>query len=51
MLWTLTSILLVLWIIGLIREPLGGFIHVLLVLALVGAGTELALGWRRRHYR
>jgi len=50
MLWILSSMLLVLWIVGLIREPLGGFIHVLLVLALIGAGTELALRWRRHHY-
>ncbi len=47
MLWILASILLVLWLIGLIEQPLGGFIHVLLLLAMLAAGTELALAWRR----
>jgi len=36
MLWTLFVILLVLWLLGVISSyTLGGFIHVLLVLALV----------------
>lgn len=36
MLWTIAVILLVLWILGLISSyTLGGFIHVLLVVALV----------------
>jgi len=36
MLWTLFVILLVLWVLGLVSSyTLGGFIHLLLVLALV----------------
>ncbi len=50
MLWILASILFVLWIVGLIEQPLGGFIHVLLLLALLAAGTELGLAWRRKHW-
>jgi uncharacterized protein DUF5670 len=49
MLWIFSSVLVVLWIIGLIKEPMGGFIHVLLGMALVAAGTELVLLWRRRN--
>jgi hypothetical protein len=49
MLWTIFSILVVAWIIGVFTEPMGGFIHVLLLLALLALGTELALAWRRRN--
>lgn len=36
MLWTLAVILLVLWAVGLVSSyTLGGFIHVLLIVALV----------------
>jgi hypothetical protein len=36
MLWTIAVILLVLWALGLVSSyTLGGFIHILLVLALV----------------
>jgi hypothetical protein len=36
MLWTIFVILLVLWLIGVVSSyTLGGFIHILLVLALV----------------
>jgi Family of unknown function (DUF5670) len=36
MLWTIFVILLVLWVLGLVSSyTLGGFIHILLVLALV----------------
>jgi hypothetical protein len=48
MLWIFSSVLVVLWIVGLIKEPMGGFIHLLLVPALIAAGTELALLWRRK---
>lgn len=35
MLWTLVAILLLLWVVGLVSaHTLGGFIHVLLVVAL-----------------
>ena len=36
MLWTVSIILLVLWVLGLVTSTtLGGFIHVLLVIAVV----------------
>ncbi|MCX6111925.1 MAG: lmo0937 family membrane protein [Proteobacteria bacterium] len=36
MLWTLAVILLVLWLLGLITAyTLGGFIHILLVIAII----------------
>jgi len=36
MLWTLAVILVVLWILGLVTSTtLGGFIHVLLVIAVI----------------
>ncbi len=36
MLWTIFTVLLVLWLLGLVTSyTLGGFIHILLVLAIV----------------
>jgi hypothetical protein len=36
MLWTILAILLILWLLGMVTSyTLGGFIHVLLVIALV----------------
>ena len=36
MLWTITVILLVLWVLGLVSSyTLGGWIHLLLVIALI----------------
>ncbi len=35
MLWTILVILLVLWLLGLVFNVAGGFIHLLLVVALV----------------
>lgn len=36
MLWTIFVVLLVLWILGLVTSyTLGGFIHILLILAIV----------------
>jgi len=36
MLWTITIILLVLWMLGLVSSyTMGGFIHILLVLAVI----------------
>jgi len=47
MLWTLFVILLVLWLIGVISSyTLGGFIHLLLVLALVALVFQLLTGRR-----
>ena len=39
MLWTLFVVLLVLWFLGLVSSyTLGGFIHILLVLAVITLG-------------
>lgn len=47
MLWTLFVILLVLWLIGVVTSyTLGGFIHLLLVLALVALVFQLLTGRR-----
>ena len=36
MLWTIALILIVLWVLGLVSSyTLGGFVHILLVLAIV----------------
>jgi hypothetical protein len=35
MLWTILAVLLVLWLLGFIGNIAGGFIHLLLVLALI----------------
>jgi hypothetical protein len=45
MLWTIFVILLVLWLLGLVSSyTLGGFIHLLLVLALVILVINLVTG-------
>ncbi|PYK67016.1 MAG: lmo0937 family membrane protein [Verrucomicrobia bacterium] len=47
MLWTIFVILLVLWLLGLVSSyTLGGFIHVLLVLAVVILIINLLSGRR-----
>jgi hypothetical protein len=47
MLWTIAVILLVLWLLGLVTSyTLGGFIHVLLVLAVVVVIYNLVTGRR-----
>jgi hypothetical protein len=47
MLWTIFVILLVLWLLGLVSSyPLGGFIHILLVLAVVVLIINLIQGRR-----
>lgn len=47
MLWTIAVILLVLWLLGLVTSyTLGGFIHLLLVLAIVIAVINLVSGRR-----
>ena len=35
MLWTIVGVLVILWLIGLIGHIGGGFIHLLLVIALI----------------
>lgn len=47
MLWALIVILVVLWLIGLVANVVGGLIHILLVLAVVVLIYQLATG--RRH--
>jgi len=48
MLWTLFVILLVLWLLGVVTSyTLGGFIHILLVLAVIALIFQLISGRRR----
>jgi len=47
MLWTIAVILLVLWLLGLVSSyTMGGFIHVLLVLAIIVVLIRLIQGRR-----
>jgi hypothetical protein len=45
-LWTIIVILLVLWLLGLIGSIGGGFIHLLLVLAIIVFVAQLLTGRR-----
>jgi len=44
MLWTIAVILLVLWLLGFVVYPVGGLIHILLVIALVVVIVRLVQG-------
>jgi hypothetical protein len=47
MLWTLFVVLLVLWVLGFVSSyTLGGFIHLLLLLAVVAVVIQLIQGRR-----
>lgn len=47
MLWTIFVILLLLWLLGMVSSyTLGGFIHILLVLAVVAVLIRLIQGRR-----
>jgi hypothetical protein len=47
MLWTIFVILLVLWLVGLVSSyTMGGFIHILLVIAIVVLIIQLISGRR-----
>ena len=47
MLWTILVILLVLWLLGLVTSyTMGGFIHLLLVLAVIILVVQLVSGRR-----
>jgi hypothetical protein len=47
MLWTLFLVLIVLWMLGVVSSyTLGGFIHVLLVLAVIALLVQLIQGRR-----
>jgi len=48
MLWTIAVILLVLWALGMVSSyTMGGFIHILLVVAIVMVLVSLISGRRR----
>jgi hypothetical protein len=47
MLWTIAVVLLVLWVLGLVSAyTMGGFIHVLLVLAVIVVILQVIQGRR-----
>lgn len=46
MLWTIVVILLLLWLVGLVLDVVGGLIHVLLVVALVVIVARMLSGRR-----
>ena len=47
MLWTITTLLLLLWLFGMISSyTLGGFIHLLLVLAVIAVLIRIIQGRR-----
>jgi len=47
MLWTIFIVLMILWLLGMVSSfTLGGFIHILLVLALVAVVIQLITGRR-----
>jgi hypothetical protein len=47
MLWTIFVILLVLWLLGMVSSyTLGGFIHILLIIALIFLVIQLVGGRR-----
>jgi hypothetical protein len=47
MLWTIFVILLVMWLLGMVSSyTMGGFVHILLVVALVVACIQLISGRR-----
>lgn len=47
MLWTIAAVLIVLWLLGMVSSvTLGGFIHVLLVIAVIIVVVRLIQGRR-----
>jgi hypothetical protein len=47
MLWTIFLILMVMWMLGMVTAyTMGGFIHILLVLAVVAVAVQLLNGRR-----
>ena len=47
MLWTLFVILFIMWLLGMVTSyTLGGFIHILLILAIVAVLVQLITGRR-----
>jgi hypothetical protein len=47
MLWTIAVILMVMWLLGMVSAySMGGFIHILLILAVVAVAVQLINGRR-----
>jgi len=47
MLWTICVILIVMWLLGMVSAyTMGGFIHILLVLAVIAVAIQLINGRR-----
>lgn len=47
MLWTITVVLLILWVLGLVSSyTMGGFIHILLVVAVITVIIRIIQGRR-----
>ena len=47
MLWTIFLILIVMWLLGMVTAyTMGGFVHILLVLAVVAVAVQLITGRR-----
>ena len=47
MLWTIFVVLLILWVLGLVTSyTMGGFIHILLILAIVAFVIQMIQGRR-----
>lgn len=47
MLWTIFVILMIMWLLGMVSSyTIGGFIHILLILALVALVVQLITGRR-----
>jgi hypothetical protein len=47
MLWTIFVVLIVLWMLGIVSAyTMGGFIHILLILAVVAVAIQLLNGRR-----
>lgn len=44
MIWTIVIVLLVLWLLGFIIDVAGGFIHLLLIVALIVLAINLFKG-------
>jgi len=48
MLWTIAVILLILWLLGFIAHVGGGFVHILIVIAVIVVVVQLLRGRRSR---
>lgn len=47
MLWTIIVVLVILWVLGLLSSyTMGGFIHILLVLAVIALAVNIIQGRR-----